>query len=175
MKHLFSSTFACEAPATDLDDLVSRAALDSQKKADVLIAMMGVFHTNIVSWTTRCYEATTWALGVQFAVVSYLYINSLSLNTPTTIVLATGLCAFGAITQVYLRAAARAHCGNRLAISKCEAALGLYKVEEYLAGRAFFTYSPDMLRSSNLQVIRLLHLSGTAVAVVSVAFIRVLK
>lgn len=167
--------FSIETPPEHAAELIGAVTLDDEKKADVLIALIGVFHSNIVSWATRSYEVATWALGAEYAVVSYFYVRDAKLDIISTIVLLLGLFSFGTMTQFYLRAAGRAHFGNRLAISKCEAALGLYRPNEYFIQRAFFAYSPKMLRSTNLGVIRVLHTAGTALAIGLLWLVHIMK
>jgi hypothetical protein len=165
MKHEWEPTFGIEHAAESSDQLPSALALSADKKADVMINTMSIYHSNIVSWITRSYEIATWSLAAEYVAVAYFYVHNGKLDILSTVILLLGFCAFGLITQLYLRAAARAHFGNRLGISKCEAALGLYGSGNYLAERRFFTYSRRMLSSTNLNILRWFHAVGTATAI----------
>lgn len=168
MEEIVESRFALEQPAESVDEIMSALDLGDEKKAEVLISLLGIFHANIASWTTRSFQAATWATGITLAVVSYTFIHSEGLTSVARVILSTGLFALGISIQLYLRAASRAHSGNRLAISKCEGALGLYQVGKFLKERAFFVYSKDMQTSKSLEVTILFHM---LVAILSVFFV----
>ncbi len=167
-EEIVESTFTLEKPAESVEEILSALRVGEEKKVDVLISLLGIFHNNIVSWTTRTFQAATWATGLSFAVVSYVFIHPEKLNTVTRILFGCGLLSFGLIIQLYLRAGSRAHSGNRLAISKCEAALGLYDIGGYLKTRPFFTYSKGMQASKSLTVIILFQLIVTIASVLLV-------
>ncbi len=158
MKNILKSKFALEEPAEELDKFISNLKLSDEKKADLLISLLGIFHDNIRSWTTRCYQAVTWAVGINLVAVSYVILNLEKMNAQIRILIFFGLIVFGLLIQLYLRRASRAHCGNRLGISKCEAALGLYKLGEFFKERYFFVYSKEMLRSKNLEYLMIFQL-----------------
>jgi hypothetical protein len=168
MKVIGDSNFTLEQALDYGDQIESVVNLEDAKKVDVLIALAGIFHGSIVSWTTRVFEAITWAVGIEFAVVSFVFVNADKVTRLASIVVATGLFIFGVMTQLYLRAASRAHSGNRLGIAKCEAALGLYQPGKYLEHRSFFIYSKAMLVSRNLSVLSRFHAVATVVSIVSV-------
>ncbi len=108
-------------------------------------------------------------------VVSYVFLNPQSASVSVRIVISLGLLFFGLMIQLFLRRAIRAFHGNRLGISKCEAALRLYEVDEYLKGRGFFIYSKDMLHSRSLEFATSFHMLITLLAVSFVLFGGILK
>jgi hypothetical protein len=168
MRVLDRGGFTLESAPDAGEQLEPVAGIEDAKKIDVMISLTGIFHGSIVSWTTRAFEATTWAVGIEFAVVAYVFVNPDKVRGPGTIAVAMGLLAFGVMTHLYLRAARRAHEGNRLGISKCEAVLGLYQPGAYLRNRAFFVYSRSMLASRSLSVLSRFHALVTATSIVSV-------
>lgn len=170
MKNIFESRFTLKEPAEQINEITGNLKFTDEKKADVLISLLGIFHNNIISWTTRCYQAVTWAVGISFAVVSYVFLNPEKMTLPVRIVISFALLMFGLMIQFYLRRASRAHHGNRLGISKCEAALGLYQLGEYLKERYFFVYSKEMLHSKNLKFLMIFHLLSSLLSTCFVLF-----
>lgn len=149
--------------------------IDVDKKADVLVSLMETFHGNVSSWTTRSFEAVVWATGIAFAAASYIALYPEKVTIAARVVAGVGLSMLGIMLQLYLRAAERAHYGNRLGIAKCEAALGLYAEGTYLPSHAMFKYSQTMLESHSLRVVALLHALASVACVLAVALGELIK
>lgn len=158
---LLDGTFRGEQMPTSAEDLASAIHLDDQGKKDVLLSLLSIFHGNISNWTGHAYTVVLWAVGLNLGVVGFVFASPVELSWRARLAMFVGLLAFGFLIQIFLRRAARAHFGNRLAISKCEAALRLYETGEYLAGRPFFTYSRKMLESRNLHFLAAFQLTVT--------------
>jgi hypothetical protein len=158
--------FTLESAPQTVDHIASALNLSDDKKVDVLTSMLTVLHGNIVAWATRAHEAITWAVGITFGVVSYVFISPQPVMLSSAIVISIGLLLFGLMIHLYVRTARRAHSGNRLAISKCEAALRLYEKGAYLTPQAFFLYSTTMQTSQTLRVLSMIHVAATLAAVI---------
>jgi len=145
------------------NQLEGNFTIDANQKQAVMVSLLSIFHNNISAWYSRAYQAATWGVGIQFSIVGYFFVSTdrFSFSTILVACVATGIFSF-AIFQ-YLTAAIEGHKGNRLAIAKCEGALHLYESGTYLKDSPFFTFSKEMLRSSSLDVIRVLHCISTFV------------
>jgi hypothetical protein len=168
MKDIFTKHLGITSPFDAVGSVASIVELDQGHKVDVLITLLNISHTNVVSWTSRAYQAVTWAMGAHFAAVSFLFGRSpiafLGLD-----ISAFGLLVFALFVQLYLRTAIRAHRGNRATISKCEAALGLYDPGKYFVECGFFEYSPAMLQSRSLQILRFIHFIAVGLSIIALS------
>lgn len=164
MKESNEPLFSLEAPAGKAEELLAIVALSDEKKIDIMLSLMNVYHGNIMAWTTLCYQVVMWSIGISFAVVAYLFLDPDKAPLLVRSVIALALLSFGLMIHLFLLKARRAHYGNRLAIAKCEAGLGLYQKGEYLGYRPFFIYSTKMLRSGNLEFLIHFHKAATLVS-----------
>jgi len=158
-------------PPTAAADVGSCLNFNDEKKADVLTTLLTISHNNIISWTTRSYQAAVWSIGINFTVISYVLINYSHKYESIKYIVAFGLLIMGIMTQFYLKTASRAHSGNRLTISKCEGALKLYKTNNYLQNKSFFVFSEDMLKSKNLEVLKIFHFIVTILSINIILFL----
>lgn len=168
MKELFHSQLGIAPPFEGAESLSSALLLDHAQKVDVLVTLLKVAHDNIATWTTRVYQAVTSAIAAHFAAASYIF-GSSKVSTMGVWMAVAGLVVFGFFVQLYLRAATRAYRGNRVAIAKYEACLGLYDPGAYFTDFGLFVFSPKMLSSRSLSVLQSVH--GTAVAISSVVLL----
>ena len=175
MKHPLESHLNIEVSNLHADLEDSNVTVTDEAKVTVILSLLEIFHKNVAEWTTRCFTASTWALSIHYGVVSYFYITPNLTSMPATAIVAIGLLAIGIIHYFYLRAAARAHFGNRLGIAKCEAALALYRSGVYLNKQAFFAFSKTMLHSHSLKILILFHMAGSIGAIVLICLLRFLK
>ena len=165
MREFLSPRFTVETIAEKMEEMPSNLNLKSEEKTDVIISLLTIFHHNINAWTSQVYQVVIWAVAIIFGAVSYVFINPKSSSLSLRIVISFGLLFFGLMIQLFLRRANRAFYGNRMGISKCEAALRLYEPDAYLKGRGFFVYSKDMLHSRSLEFATLFHLLITLLAI----------
>jgi hypothetical protein len=167
-KALPQASFTLEPAPDSAEQIASALTITDDKRVDVLIALLGVLHANIVAWTTRAHEAITWAVGITFGVVSFVFVSPGTVTVWSAIVMSTGLLVFGFMIHLYVRTARRAYSGNRLAVAKCEAALRMYEKGTYLHPQALFLYSKAMQTSQTLGVLSMIH---AATVLLAIAFI----
>jgi hypothetical protein len=168
LTRIAEAEFTFEKAPEETDHIASALSLSDDKKADIIVSLLGICHDSLAAWTTRAHEAITWAVGITFAVVSFVFVSPEKVSLSAAIVISIGLLLFGIMIQLYVRSARRAYSGNRLAIVKCEAALRLYEQRVYLDPQAFFVYSKAMQTSQTLRVLSLIHIGTTFVAIVFV-------
>jgi len=149
------------------EELESVLSLTDGQKHDILISLLSTYHSNISSWYTRAYQAVALGIGIQFSVIGYFISSPDTITYPAIAIAFTGVVLFSYALYRYLSSAIQSHQGNRLAISKCEAALRLYDHNEYFREKSFFTFSEDMMTSSSLNRIKRLHIITTIISLSS--------
>lgn len=150
---------------------ISNLNISDDKKIDILINLMNSFRTNVQAWTERAYKLTIWSVGIMISSVSYCFLHSETITKKGLIFISIALFVFGLLTQLYLSAAQRAHKGNGIAISKCEAALKLCDLGSYLKNELFFGYSGKWLSSKSLRVLQIFHLAVLVISIISLIFV----
>jgi hypothetical protein len=166
MRTLFDPRFKIEKPSAleelseNAESLVPAFSLDADNKADVLIALLGIYHNSASFWTSRAYQMTILYVGLIHASVAYFFLHP-TIPWASRILLSVGLLVFGFLMHGYLKRALRAHDRSHRAISKCEAALRLHQPGEYINDHRFLPNSKGKLQSKDLQFLSYLQLFST--------------
>jgi hypothetical protein len=159
-ERMLSATFedATEKPS----DGDAPIALD--QRAHVLVEQLKIFHTLASAEKEHAFRVFSWELGLKYASIMFLLSEKVKLTTGAFWAILVSMALTSAICWVSFQHARRGYHGNRRAISKCEAALGLYQESKYVNTGALFKYTPSLARSQSLESLQWIHLIASVIA-----------